>query len=380
VAFDDMLQRIKEAWPQERVELSKKRIRSVWNRKLPGDRIPFVFERIPDENGVNVEILESFGYSKDVNLYFQLYQLEKRAMLNDDYIPSLYAGYRQNMIPSGFGAAEIIKQNATQYWSKPLIKIIEDISQLPEFRIDRKDSTLSLLLENIKYFRQQTRGYLPIHLSDSQDAMANASTLMDVNDYFLAMYSNPSQVHALHKLCNNAIIQFIDAQIEAAQGDYIGMNTFWFNWIPPEEGLSLSIDLLAMVSPENVKEFVLPYLDVLAGRYKKILLHSCGNWTHNMDAVKRAKGLKGIDFGVTESSLEEAIEIFGKNSVMFALHNSYVAVYPLKVQSQEEYIKKIAVAIKKYNIPAVVQIFMPPEYTLRQAIKLNELALKSFTF
>jgi hypothetical protein len=375
-----MLNIIKRAWPEDRVECSKERIKSIWNKKLPSDRIPFVFERIPDENGVNIEILESFGYSKDVNLYFQLSQLEKRAMIEDDYIPSLYPGYRQNMIPSGFGAREIIKQNATQYWTEPLIKKVEDISSMPEFDINKKNCALSLLLENIKYFREETKGYLPIHLSDSQDAMANASSLMDINDYFIAMYSNPEQVHALHKLCNNAIIQFIDAQIEAAQGDYIGMNTFWFSWIPPGEGLSLSIDVLAMVSPENVKEFVLPYLDVLADRYKGILLHSCGNWTHNMKAIKGTRGLKGIDFGVTESSLEEAINTFGETSIMFALHNSYVGVYPLKVQSQEDYIKTTAELIKNHNIPAVVQIFMPPEYTLKQAMELNKLALKHFTF
>ena len=202
MSFSEMLEKIKRAWPQERIEKSKERLMTIWNKKLPDDRIPFVIERIHDENGVNVEILESFGYSMDVNLYFQLYQLEKRALLEDDYIPSLYPGYRQNMIPSGFGASEVIKANATQYLSEPFLKKPEDIYRLDDFSLKKKNSTVWLLLENMRYFMKMTEGILPIHLVDSQDAMANASTLMDVNDYFIALSTNSKEIHLLHKICN----------------------------------------------------------------------------------------------------------------------------------------------------------------------------------
>jgi hypothetical protein len=379
MSFSEMLEKIKRAWPQERIEKSKERLMTIWNKKLPDDRIPFVIERIPDENGVNVEILESFGYSMDVNLYFQLYQLEKRALLEDDYIPSLYPGYRQNMIPSGFGASEVIKANATQYWSEPLLKKPEDIYRLDDFSLKKKNSTVWLLLENMRYFMKMTEGILPIHLVDSQDAMANASTLMDVNDYFIALSTNPKEIHLLHKICNDAIIKFLNTQIEIAEGNYIPMNTFWFAWIPKVEAISLSIDLLAIVSPKNVDEFVIPYLNEISNYYGGVLVHSCGKWTHNMEVIKKTDKLKGIDFGITESSIEDAFRIF-ENSISYTLHNSFVAINPFKVISQEEYIVKIAKFIKENNICAQVQIFMPSNYNLQQALELNKLALKHFTF
>ncbi|MCL5072653.1 MAG: hypothetical protein M1308_17435 [Actinobacteria bacterium] len=379
MSFDLMLHNIEKVWPEDRIAKSKRRLLQVWNKKLPGDRIPFVFERIPDENGVNTEILEAYGYSMDVNLYFQLYQLEKRAMLDDDYIPSLYAGYRQSMIPSGFGAEETIKANATQYWSNPILKKPEDICKLEKFSSCRKNSTISLLFENMKYFRKMTKGLLPLHIVDPQDAMANASTLMDVNDYFVALYTHPEEIHYLHEICNRAIIEFVNGQIEIAEGDYIPMNTFWFAWIPKGEGIGLSIDLLSMVAPDNVEEFVLPYLNKISNYYNGVLLHSCGKWNHNMESIKKTEKLKGIDFGVTETRIEDAYKIFG-SSICYALHNSYVAVHPLKVQNQEKYIENVAEFIKKNNLPAQVQIFMPLNYNLKQAMELNKLALKHFTF
>jgi hypothetical protein len=379
MSFDSMLENIKKAWPEERVEKSRERLLKIWNKKLPQDRIPFVFERIPDENGVNVEILEAYGYSMDVNLYFNLLQLEKRAILEDDYIPSLYAGYRQSMIPSAFGAEELIKANATQYWSEPIIKSPQDVFKLGEFFLERKDSTAKLLLENMKYFRKMTKGALPLHLVDSQDSMANASTLMDTNDYFIGLTTNPAEMHELHRLCNYAIKKFINAQIEICEGDYIPMNTFWFGWVPKGEGISLSIDLLAMVSPKNVEEFVLPYLNEISNYYNGVLIHSCGKWPQNMEVIKRTDKLRGIDFGVTETDPREALRIFG-HSIIYNLHNSYVAVEPSKVQNQEKYIEGIAKFIKENNIPAQVQIFMPPGYDMKQALELNKLALEHFSF
>jgi len=377
--FNDLLSEIVSLWPQDRIERSKARLLKVWDKKMPGDRIPFVIERIPDENGVNIDILESFGYSADVSLYFQLCQLKKRSLFDDDYIPSLYDGYRHNIIPSGFGAVEEIKTNATQYWSKPLLKEPMNVYDLPEFSFTMKDSTIYRLLENMKFFRKETCGRLPLHLVDPQDAMANASTMMDLNDYFIALYSNPVEIHFLHRRCNDAIKKFVNVQMEITEGDYIPINTFWFSWMPQEKGISLSIDVLAMVNPSNVKDFITPYLDEISSYYGGIVVHSCGNWVHNLEAIKKTANLEGIDFGVTETDTAEAIKVFGKD-VTYLFHNSFVAASPFSVQSQEKYIEAIADIIKENNIAAQVQIFMPNGYSTAEALELNKIAIKNFTF
>ena len=51
--FNKMVDSIKRAYPEERLESSKKRLINVWNLKIPKDRIPFVFSKIPDDSGVN---------------------------------------------------------------------------------------------------------------------------------------------------------------------------------------------------------------------------------------------------------------------------------------------------------------------------------------
>lgn len=374
--FEKMVNDIYTLYSQKRIERSMKRLTKVWNKEFPSDRIPFTFYRIPDSSNVNVDKLEAFGYSHEENLYYQLLQLKERAVLEDDFIPSLYPGYRQNMIPSAFGAPEEIEDN--QYWSIPIIKSPEDVYNLGEPDFLREGSTSRLLMENIRYFRKKTNGMLPIHTVDSQEAVANGSTLMDVNEYLMALYTNPEEMHFLNSKCTEAVIKFIDMQIEFTENNYIPMNTHPFGWIPKGEGVSLSLDLLALISPSQVEEFVIPYLNRISNHFNGVLVHSCGRWDFNLEAIKKTEKLRGINIGFTETDLETAFKVFG-DSIEYALHNSFVSVPPLSVESQEDFIKKVSRIIKDNKIPAQVHIFTPADYTFEQVLDLNKLAIRYFS-
>lgn len=375
--FTKLIYKIKKNFSEERIEKTKNRLKIAWNLEIPDDRIPFVFRKIPDGSGVNDRRLYETDYNFEQLLYYQLYQIEKRSIINDDYVPSLNPGLRQSAIPSLFGAVE--EKEGEHFWSRPIIKKPEDVYKLGEPDFHKQGSSAWRILENIKYFSKMTKGDLPIHMSDMQGPMACASSMWDVNDYLVALYTNPDEVHHLHNILIKAFIKFIDLQIEAAEGNFIPIHALPFAWMPKEKGISLSNDLLAIVTPGQLEEFSNPYDSQISKYYNNILIHSCGKFKHNLNVLKKVENLIAINFGSSETDINDIIAIF-KNSILYIPHCTETAIPPLKFEKQEDFIKGISKIINENSLAAQVLILTPEEYSLDQCLELNNIALQEFTF
>lgn len=379
VNFSEMINIIKKKFYDERIGKSKDRLLKVWNLEIPEDRIPFVFWKIPDNSGTNDDKIYEADYDIEDFLYYQLHQIINRSELEDDYIPSLWPGLRQSAIPSAFGAVE--EKHNNHYWCMPIIKKPEDVYNLKEPNFNIRGTPSWRILENIKYFKKITKGEIPIHMTDMQGPMACASSMWDVNSYLLAMHTNPKEVHYLHKILTRAFIKFVDLQIEAAEGDFITSHLMPFSWIPREKGITLSNDLLALVGPDQVYEFSNPYDNEISNRYGGIIIHSCGKFDHNLNALKGVENLSALDFGVTETDVTDVINVYG-NSILYNLHCTEISCPPQKPMTQESYVKMIAKIIKEYKISAQVLIFNHDSsgYTYDQTLELNKLALNMFKY
>jgi len=90
--FDKLVYNIKKSYSEARIQKSKERMIRAWNLEKPEDKIPFVFTKFQDGSNVNNDRLLETGYGFEEELYYQLFQMEKRAVLEDDYIPSLFPG------------------------------------------------------------------------------------------------------------------------------------------------------------------------------------------------------------------------------------------------------------------------------------------------
>jgi len=222
-----------------------------------------------------------------------------------------------------------------------------------------------------------TKGQLPIRGSDMQGSMAAASIMWGLNNYLLAFYNNPEEVHFLHKILTEAFIEFVDLQIEASEGDFIPAHADFCVWMPPGNGIGVCNDLLAVVGPEQLQEFSLPYDNRISDYYGGIVIHSCGKINHNLEELKKLKEFKSINFGSTETNIEGIIKVFGK-SLLYVTYSSDVAIYPKKVESQEDFIKRISKTIKEENISAQIEIITPKGYMAEETLRLNDLASKYF--
>ena len=124
--------------------------------------------------------------------------------------------------------------------------------------------------------------------------------------------------------------------------------------------MALSADYMAIVSPDIFTEFIKPSLERFAEVFGSIVLHSCGCFSAVLDELKTLKGLRGLNFGVSETSLEE---VAGKLSpdITFIPHATSVSCKDLKVLSRREYIENCISYLAKNRLPAQPLVYIDPD-------------------
>lgn len=370
-SFD--LSPIRKLFSEERLARSTERLRAIWSLTQPKDRIPFVFKNPPHQPEIREDFFFEAGYDEELSLRYQLDVMESRAFIEDDYLPSLFPGLRQGAIPTAFGCEEVLKGD--HFWCKPMMRNANDVYRLRKPALEKVGGT-RLFLERIKYFRKETGGQIPIHVCDMQGPLAVAAAIWGYQDFLSAFYDNPEEVHFLLNLATESIIEFATKQMEAAEGDIIPMHCWAVVWMPPGKGISISEDLLSVLPPELYQEFGIPYHERIARNFGSVFIHSCGNFSHNLDNLKKTKGLVGMNFSLSETPIERLLTEMGNGYVFVPHAITGVSCGALPAHSQEELLKKSMPVIKEHNASAQVVVGIEPDWDNARIKSLNRLALE----
>ena len=363
-----LVDEIERLYPQDRVERSIARTRAAWELREPFDRIPFVYSSLPLPEGETAfDVWDGLGTHEE-SLAAQLDTIIDRAQLDDDYVPSLYPGCRQGTIPTAYGAEEC--RSADHTWVRPMLTEPQDVYRLgrPDFR---RDGVAAELLDRIRFFRGATGGRIPIQLPDMQGPLDLASNMWGTEALLLAMYTDPDAVHTLLKLMTDAFIEYVRLVEEAADGDLVPIHCMPVNWMPRDKGVGASEDLLAVISPRLYPEFCVPYNEQIAGAFGGIVIHSCGSVEHNLDLVSSTRGVTGVDFGATETSLPAVIDAVGGKATIIS-HYGDLTCNDLPHLTPESHVRLCAELFKRRRAPGMI-VVMPLGITRDEALALNPL-------
>ncbi|HIQ04832.1 MAG TPA: hypothetical protein EYH31_03950, partial [Anaerolineae bacterium] len=133
-------------------------------------------------------------------------------------------------------------------------------------------------------------------------------------DFLVAMYTNPQEVHHLMEMVTELIIEFIKAQ-RTLVTDFIPCH-YPPIYMPDGLGVAISDDALAVLSPGLYEEFGLPYVNRIAEAFNGVFIHSCGNFVHNLHNLTRVTKLRGLDFAAGETPFEAVAERFGGKALL----------------------------------------------------------------
>jgi len=234
--------------------------------------------------------------------------------IGDDFIPHLQPQQGVTVFASAFGC-QVDYQHGLP-WAHPVIKANDSAKKVYELPIPKvTDGQLGEMLEFTDYFVKKTKGAYPIALTDLQGPLDTAYLVWDSTSFMMAMYDHPREVHYLMRLVTDLIIKFTKEQ-RAHSPEFIPCH-FPSVYLPDGQGIAISDDCLAVISSELYEQFSLPYVNELSEEFGGVLIHSCGNFVHQFDNLKKIHNLRGINFGVTETPFDAICENFsGRTAII----------------------------------------------------------------
>jgi hypothetical protein len=235
-------------------------------------------------------------------------QWRQALAIGDDWVPHLQPYQGVTPLPSAFGCP-VHYFDHTSPWVDPLIRAEdppEKVYDLPAPAVT--DGQLGKLLEYTDYFTTETGGRYPIS-TYLQGPMDMAYLVWDSSAFMLAMYTNPKEVHHLLRLVTDLTIAFVK-ELRARSPQFFACHCPPL-WMAEGQGVSVSEDCSAVLSPKLWREFSLPYVNEISEEFGGVVIHSCGNFLHQFDNLAQVHNLRGLNFGASETPFEAIWERFG---------------------------------------------------------------------
>ncbi len=280
-----------------------------------------------DRLGKQLPVSDLFS-NKEVQLreslkFLDYYGTIQRLFYKDDYILRLQPQLGIGVFASAFGARVEFPPN--QYpMCHPVIQPGEPATRVYELEPPAPHAgQLADVLEFARYFEEQTHSAYPIAMTDLQGPMDTAYLVWNSTDFLVAMREHPDEVHHLMRMVTEVIIRFVK-ELRAAVKHFVPAH-FPPVYLPDGKGIAISEDVLAVIGPKQYEEFSLPYVNRLSEEFGGVVIHSCGNFEHQIPALKKVRGLRGINFGATETRYEALDHAFGGQTVLIP-HLSSVSI------------------------------------------------------
>ncbi len=254
----------------------------------------------------------------ELDLGMQVAKYERQSLVDDYTVPHLKPGTGLGTIPAAFGCEWGLNMEADP-WIKPLITggNARDVYRL-EMPDPRTSGKNGLFFDRVAYF--QSRSALPLGACNIPAPLTAASMIWDYSSFLVALLDNPREVHHLLELVTEYTIAFLKQQIADIQRLWSLTHMNWY--IPLEYGLRVSDDVLAVISPRQYEEFGVPYNSRLSREFGGIVVHSCGSITHNLPAILKTDGLRGITLTLPHNDILKVAELAaGKTALMLRYWN-----------------------------------------------------------
>jgi len=293
--YDSMVVReLLEDVDYERIELAKKRQAAVWNNEIP-DKYPIILgapltsrqeELLPNPN-----LKEAF-YDSDLMLAGQLRGAFSIANSGSDGVPSIRANMGTGVLISCYGKNQLVFSDKMPWLKKHLTK--EEVIKIEpgDFNIE---GDFELGLQHMKKFNEVLDGVIPTYCLDTQGPLDIAHLLLG-DDLFMEFYDDPKFVHHLMEISLELIIKCTEIVKELsgeASGEIVHSNSLYAD----NMGIRICEDTTAIISPDAMDEFALPYTERLVSHFDGAWIHYCGRHDHLTKRICEIPDVRGINFG-----------------------------------------------------------------------------------
>ena len=192
--------------------------------------------------------------------------------------PTFYADFGTVTMAKYWGGVVRPATADCNIYIAPAARSIEEALELTPLPADHPD------MDAVKAIRlfQQLRARLGserlwLRTPDFQGVLNVAAMVLEQQEFFIALFEQPAQVHAfLERVCTH-VIDFGN-YLHAAAGASMCGGTWPDIFFPTDLGMMWTEDMMPLLSPALYREFGLPYVKRMDAAFGGCCLHCCGQW------------------------------------------------------------------------------------------------------
>jgi hypothetical protein len=231
------------------------------------------------------------------SLDWQLGGLQKSMEYRMDIPNFIEPWYGIGTTASAFGMEYIWQENQAPA-IRPAFQDTESALRFADLIPIRETTIGKHTLAMVEYFKDQSRGLLPISLCDVQSPLNIAGNIIEINNFLMDTMMNPEVVGEFLNLLGVLIADFTAEQLKIF-GDQVVWPGHGFPSSRVFTGFGSSDDNILMITPEAYRDLAIPSLMKMTESLPEPVFHSCGNWSARAEIVKQIPGLKMVDGAFT---------------------------------------------------------------------------------
>ena len=277
----------------KRIEQAKKRQAAVWRGERP-DHWPIILggplspaqQAIPDAN-----YQEAFEDDERM-LCVQLRGACGITNGNCDAVPSARGNYGTGVLLSCFGLEQRVFTDKMPWLLQHLTR--EQVAALNPDDI-RPAGTFARGLDYMRWHRKMMGDRLPLYCMDTQGPFDLAHLALG-DDLFYALYDDPPLVHHLMECCLSLSIKTHEWMKEIA-GEPRMMLYHSGTLYAENMGIRVCEATTAILGPDNIETFTMPYTRRLVSHFGGAWAHYCGRNDALTHALLAIPEIRGTNFG-----------------------------------------------------------------------------------
>ena len=268
-------------WNSQSTKAKKKRWEALWELDdiprplwfIPATPVMALATKFLDEKRSVTKLFSDRDVQLKESLKFnRFFGMAQKFWSRDDFIPQLQAQMGVGIFASAFGCEVDFPEDQFPR-AHSLIKAGDPAERANELKLpDVRDGLLGEVLDFAEYFNKKAGKKYPVAMTDLQGPIDSAYLVWDSCDFMMAMYTNPDEVHRLMRLCTDLLIKFVKEY--RSKVDELVPSHFPPAYLPDGKGITLSEDVLAVISPDLYEKFSLPYVNEISEEFGGVVIHS----------------------------------------------------------------------------------------------------------
>jgi hypothetical protein len=248
-------------------------------------------------------------------------QVESQTGMPGLAIPCFHADFGTVSMPRYWGGERYRHENG-QIHIRPVARTIGEALALSPAPADDplQDAAHALRLWRTLCERMGTE-HLWLRTPDFQGVLNTAGLIMDQQELLMALLLQPDLAHEfLRRICDQSIAvqQYLRRETKGRVCGCIWPDTF----LPAEVGVSLTEDLMPLLSAEAFREFAVPGLRRCQEAFGGLHIHCCGDYGRHAEALAELDVI-AVEFHHPLTTIDQLAPLAG-NTVFIPMLNGWV--------------------------------------------------------